>query len=102
MGYYEKPRKKVRLLAPCPVRTAFAVSRASFGSSLVTSGGGPTNYGETSYQKSLSSSIVLRHQEDLSYDDIADVLDIPLGTVKARIHRAREMLTTMVEDKDFW
>jgi len=30
------------------------------------------------------------------------VLDIPLGTVKARIHRAREMLKTMVEDKDFW
>jgi RNA polymerase sigma-70 factor (ECF subfamily) len=46
--------------------------------------------------------IVLRHQEDLSYDDIAEVLDIPLGTVKARIHRAREMLKTMVEDKDFW
>jgi RNA polymerase sigma factor (sigma-70 family) len=46
--------------------------------------------------------ILLRHQEELSYEDIAEVLDIPLGTVKARIHRAREMLKTMLEDKDFW
>jgi len=29
--------------------------------------------------------LVLRHQEDLSYEEIADSLSIPLGTVKARI-----------------
>ena len=38
------------------------------------------------------SMIVLRHQEQLSYEEIADVLDLPLGTVKARIHRARAMM----------
>jgi len=43
--------------------------------------------------------IVLRHQEDRSYDDIADILDIPLGTVKARIHRAREMLKNALENQ---
>jgi len=36
--------------------------------------------------------LVLRHQEQLSYEEIAASLDIPLGTVKARIHRAREGL----------
>jgi RNA polymerase sigma-W factor len=36
--------------------------------------------------------ILLRHQEQLAYEEIAEVLRIPLGTVKARIHRAREML----------
>jgi len=38
------------------------------------------------------SMIVLRHQEQLSYEEIAEVLDLPLGTVKARIHRARAMM----------
>ena len=36
--------------------------------------------------------VILRHQEELSYEEIADNLDIPLGTVKARIHRARNMV----------
>ena len=46
--------------------------------------------------------ILLRHQQDLSYEEIADTLDVPLGTVKARIHRAREMLKTRLAGKDFW
>lgn len=36
--------------------------------------------------------VVLRHQQDLSYEEIAEALQMPLGTVKARIHRARELL----------
>ena len=36
--------------------------------------------------------IVLRHLNDLSYDEIAEALDLPLGTVKNRIFRGREML----------
>jgi RNA polymerase sigma factor (sigma-70 family) len=46
--------------------------------------------------------LVLRHQEDLSYEEIAESLAIPLGTVKARIHRAREMLKSILEDVDFF
>ncbi len=45
--------------------------------------------------------LILRHQEDLSYEEIADNLSIPLGTVKARIHRAREMLKGLLGDPDF-
>jgi RNA polymerase sigma-70 factor (ECF subfamily) len=36
--------------------------------------------------------VVLRHQQDLSYEEIAEALKLPLGTVKARIHRARALL----------
>ncbi|HDP98333.1 MAG TPA: sigma-70 family RNA polymerase sigma factor [bacterium] len=36
--------------------------------------------------------IVLRHHEDKSYEEISAIMNIPLGTVKARIFRAREML----------
>jgi len=36
--------------------------------------------------------LVLRFVEDLSYDDIALLLDLPLGSVKTRIFRGRELL----------
>jgi len=38
------------------------------------------------------SAVVLRDLEDLSYEEIADVLQISLGTVKSRILRGRESL----------
>ena len=37
-------------------------------------------------------AIILRHSKDKSYEEIAQELDLPLGTVKVRIFRAREML----------
>jgi len=36
--------------------------------------------------------IIMRHQEDKSYEQIAELLKVPVGTVKARIFRARELL----------
>lgn len=36
--------------------------------------------------------IALRHSHDLSYDEIADVTGLPLGTVKNRLFRAREAM----------
>jgi RNA polymerase sigma-70 factor, ECF subfamily len=37
-------------------------------------------------------TLTLRYNEEMSYDEIASVLDLPLGTVKNNIYRARKML----------
>jgi RNA polymerase sigma-70 factor (ECF subfamily) len=45
--------------------------------------------------------LVLRHQRELSYEEISLALEVPLGTVKARIHRAREAFRRiLVRDHD--
>lgn len=43
--------------------------------------------------------IKMRHMEEMSYQEISDELDLPLGTVKAHIFRAREMLYKTLKDK---
>lgn len=46
-------------------------------------------------------AIILRHHEEKSYEEIAQILNLPLGTVKARIFRAREMLKKYLKDALF-
>jgi len=41
----------------------------------------------------------LRYFQELSYDEIAKELDAPLGTVKAQLHRARELMYDLVKNK---
>lgn len=41
--------------------------------------------------------LVLRDLEELSYDQIAELLEIPKGTVRSRLHRAREELRQLIE-----
>jgi len=45
------------------------------------------------------AAVVLRDIEDLSYEDIATVLDISLGTVKSRIMRGRDALRKILEER---
>lgn len=52
----------------------------------------PTSYREL---------IVLRHRQDLSYDEIAEVTSLPLGTVKNRLFRAREMMREILIERGF-
>ena len=42
----------------------------------------------------------LRYFDELSYDEIARELEAPLGTVKAQLHRARELLYDLVKGKE--
>ena len=43
------------------------------------------------------SCIIMRHVEGRSYEEIATTLDLPLGTVKTYIHRARHELRAALE-----
>jgi RNA polymerase sigma factor (sigma-70 family) len=45
------------------------------------------------------TAIVLRHNDERSYEEIAEILNLPLGTVKARIFRAREMLNKALKNR---
>jgi RNA polymerase sigma-70 factor (ECF subfamily) len=44
------------------------------------------------------SLVTLRYFDELSYEEIASEMDAPLGTVKAQLHRARELLHDLVKN----
>lgn len=47
--------------------------------------------------------LLLRHREGCSYAEIAEIMDLPLGTVKTGIHRARKKLKqALLEDQEEW
>lgn len=45
----------------------------------------------------LKTAITLRELEGMSYEDIAKVMDCPVGTVRSRIFRAREAIDKRVQ-----
>ncbi len=48
---------------------------------------------------SFRSVVVLRDVEDLSYEEIAEILQVPIGTVKSRILRGRDALRRELEKR---
>jgi RNA polymerase sigma factor (sigma-70 family) len=44
--------------------------------------------------------VQLRYFDELSYEEIAQELDKPLGTVKAQLHRSRELLYEIAQGKE--
>ena len=45
----------------------------------------------------LRQAVTLREIEGLSYEDIAEVMGCPIGTVRSRIFRAREAISAKVK-----
>ncbi len=49
------------------------------------------------------SVILLRHGHDLSYQEIAEILQVPVSTIKTRLFRAREALRLkLIEERSLW
>ena len=42
--------------------------------------------------EAFRSAVILRDVQDFTYDEIAKILEIPIGTVMSRIHRGRALL----------
>jgi len=54
----------------------------------------------TQLSKKYRLMIELRYFEELTYDEIAKELDIPLGTVKAQLFRAKEIMYNLLDNID--
>lgn len=48
--------------------------------------------------EAFRTAFVLREGEELSYEEIAGILDVPIGTVRSRIHRARAALAERLKE----
>lgn len=62
---------------------AIAIRREELGEVLLAMNALPARY---------RAALALRHLHELSYQEVADALDLPLGTVKTHLHRARAAL----------
>jgi len=45
--------------------------------------------------------VELRYFKEYTYEEISDEMDLPIGTVKAQLFRARELLQNLVKESDF-
>ncbi|HJR96689.1 MAG TPA: sigma-70 family RNA polymerase sigma factor [Actinomycetota bacterium] len=53
-----------------------------------------------SIPEEFRAAVVLADVQDLPYDQIAEVLDVPVGTVKSRVHRGRVALAAALGVRD--
>lgn len=99
-------RKKHRLRVVSQLTDHDPVSNRVAGSQAATGGASRTVTAETREQVSAALAsidadhravLVLRDIEECDYEQIAGILEIPKGTVKSRVHRARVALRDALE-----
>jgi RNA polymerase sigma-70 factor (ECF subfamily) len=61
--------------------------------------GGAIEHAIAKLRPEYRACVLLRHVEGHSYEEIARILDLPLGTVKTYIHRARNELRGYLEER---
>jgi len=84
-GFREKMRRLPTVALECEPPVAPEQAR-------LLSGGDALERALLALPEPYRSAVLLRDVKELSYEEIADVLDIPPGTVMSRIHRGRALL----------
>lgn len=51
-------------------------------------------------EEKYREALILRYQEDMSYEEISKVLELPVSTIETRIHRAKKMLREKLQARD--
>ncbi|MCR4414370.1 MAG: sigma-70 family RNA polymerase sigma factor [Thermoguttaceae bacterium] len=85
-------------------------ARESIGREPIDGGAGPSEHMELEERRrqiqeaiaalgdEYRTVLVLREMDGYCYEEIAEMLDLPLGTVRSRLHRARLQLRDMLKD----
>ncbi len=60
---------------------------------------GDLDHALASLPASLREAFIMKHVEGRSYEEMADLLGTTVGALKMRVHRAREALQSLLEEK---
>ena len=52
-----------------------------------------------SLSSELRDIVIMSDIEGLSYEEISHKIEIPIGTVRSRLHRARDLMVRVIKDK---
>jgi RNA polymerase sigma-70 factor (ECF subfamily) len=112
---YLDARKKERSRPTVSLDNAMQSSEGDFERQVEDEGPGPADELEKSERERLVQAalfkipeyqramLVMYHVENLSYEEIAEALDLPIGTVKSRLNRARLSLREqLTKDKELF
>ncbi len=112
---YLDARKKERSRPTVSLDNAMQSSEGDFERQVEDDGPGPSEELEKSERERLVQAalfkipeyqramLVMYHVENLSYEEIAEALDLPIGTVKSRLNRARLSLREqLTKDKELF
>lgn len=58
------------------------------------------NTGLAALSESQRQAVVLFHQQELSIQEVSEVMEMPIGTVKSHLHRARANLRNLLTEKE--
>ncbi|MDF2546686.1 MAG: polymerase, sigma-24 subunit, subfamily [Anaerosolibacter sp.] len=50
----------------------------------------------------MKTAIILRHVEEMSYQQIGEIMNLPIGTVKTYLFRGRKLLKDKLKDAGVW